>query len=307
MARQTDDPKRLLSAFAAHLADVRNLSPHTVAAYRRDVRLFVAATPDAALASAFSFRSLRRYLSSLRVAGLQARTISRKASALRAFGDYLVDRGLLEENPARGLSAPKVRRSLPANLTQEEMRALFALDDLVPGRDRALLEVLYGGGLRVSELVALTVGDVDPDGGVVRVQGKGRRERIVPLGRSALDALGERLSARRDVPLFAGRSGRPLSTRTVQRVAARWLGRVSARAGLSPHALRHTFATHLLERGADLRAVQELLGHRALTSTEVYTHLSVERLRRTYDRAHPRGDGGRRAGDAARHDDKRNG
>lgn len=300
MDGQAHDLQRLLSGFVAELADVRNLSPHTVAAYRRDVQAFVASVPaDAPLDEAFGFRTLRRYLSSRRAAGQTPRTLSRKASALRAFGDYLVDRGFLKQNAARELSTPRVRRHLPPNLTQAEISALFSLEELPQGRDRALLEVLYGAGLRVSELVGLTCGDVNAATGLVRVRGKGGRERIVPLGAAALDALTHVTAGRAArEPVFPGRSGRPLATRTVQRVVSRWLGRVSARAGLSPHALRHSFATHLLERGADLRSVQELLGHQALTSTEVYTHLSVERLRRTYDRAHPRGSdpgAGRRA------------
>lgn len=279
--------------FLAELRDVRNLSAHTVAAYERDVRGFVSGLPEGAGVAAFDYPSLRRHLAGLRAKGRAPRTIARAAAALRTFGDYLADRGFRSDNPARLVATPRVRRSLPVHLTQGEADALFADPDLTP-RDRALLEVLYGAGLRLSEIVSLRLSDVNWSEGLLRVRGKGRRERLSPLGRRALEAVKAYLDAdERHVgdtgPVFVGRRGRPIGRRTVQVVVSRWLGRVSAARRLSPHTLRHSFATHLLERGADLRSVQELLGHRALTSTEVYTHLTVERLRKTYDRTHPRG------------------
>jgi integrase/recombinase XerC len=284
----------------AELRDVRNLSPHTVAAYRRDVSAFLGPEPtegDPVPEPAFSFADLRRHLSSLRSSGLGARTVTRKVAALRAFGDYLVDHDLLDENPARALTTPRIRPGLPVTLSQGEVERLFADGMPLGARDRAILEVLYTGGLRLAELVGLDLQDVDLRGRMMRVLGKGGRERLCPLGPAAETALRgylrdpDRPKSREPgtEPVFLGPGGRRLSRRTVQRVVGRWLSRVSAETHLSPHVLRHTFATHLLERGADLRSVQELLGHKALTSTQIYTHLTVERLRKSYDRAHPRG------------------
>ncbi len=300
--------------FVSQLRDIRDLSPHTVAAYRRDVRGFIAAQAEAdPEVTAFSFVALRRYVASLRVAGHRPRTIARKIAALRSFGDYLVDREILDDNPARELSRPKADRRLPVHLTQAEAARLFEPDRMESDRDRAILETFYASGVRLSELVGMNVADVDWRAGVVHVRGKGSTERLAPLGRAAIDALRTYLASPerpapanlRDEPVFVGRGGRRLSRRTVQNVATRLLRQVSAQTRLSPHTLRHTFATHLLERGADLRAVQELLGHRALTSTQVYTHLTVERLRRSYDRAHPRAEASaaaRRRPRSRRHD-----
>jgi len=293
--------RRLLAAFVADLRDVRNLSPNTVAAYRRDVDAYLGS--DAGdeggdpVGRGFTYPELRRYLAGLRGRGLGARTVSRKVAALRAFGDYLLDHELLDENPARALVTPKVRAGLPVAISQRDVARLFEGSLPLGSRDRAILELLYASGIRLAELVALDVADLDLRGRRVRVMGKGARERLAPLGRAAEAAVRaylrdpERPPNREtgEEPLFLGPRGRRLSRRTVQRVVTRWLSEVSAETRLSPHVLRHTFATHLLERGADLRSVQELLGHKALTSTQIYTHLTVERLRKSYDRAHPRG------------------
>ena len=300
MAFGADDLRRALNGFVVELRDVRNLSIHTVAAYRRDVDQFLRSMGEAD--EGLEFRALRRHLSGLRAAGREPRTVARKLAALRAFGDYLVDRGLIDANPARHLRAPRTPRRLPVHLTQEEVRSLLDRGDMSV-RDRSILELFYGAGLRLSELVGLNLDDVDFRGEVVLVRGKGARERLAPTGATAMRALRRYLGSEERAlpampvtpePIFTGRRGNRISRRTVQRVVTEWLREVSAHTRLSPHTLRHSFATHLLERGADLRAVQELLGHRALTSTEVYTHLTIERLRRTYDRSHPRGgaDGG---------------
>ena len=192
---------------------------------------------------------------------------------------------------------PRLPRRLPRTLAPEGLGA--ALDrvptaDAAGRRDRALLEIAYSSGLRVSELTGLNRGDVDRAGSLLRVRGKGRRERIVPIGAGALAALdryldGEgRVTGRADEPVFTGRPGLRLSNRTVQRVVRARLAQVAGGLGVTPHALRHSFASHLLDRGADLRAIQELLGHRSLASTQVYTHVSAARLRRAYEQAHPR-------------------
>jgi integrase/recombinase XerC len=204
---------------------------------------------------------------------------------------------VIPRDPARGLPTPRLPKRLPRTLPATELgRALDRLagDDPASRRDRALLELAYSAGLRLSELVGLNRGDVDAAGGVLRVRGKGRRERVVPAGRAALAALeryltGEgRARGRGDEPVFVNARGLRLSGRTVQRTVQRRLGQVAAGLGVSPHALRHSFATHLLDRGADLRAIQELLGHRSLATTQVYTHVSRSRLRKAYEQAHPR-------------------
>jgi len=267
--------------------------------YRRDITEFVNGLPeDLSPEEGMTFQALRRHMSSLRVSGQQARTLARKAAALRAFGDHLVEREYCKANPARELSTPRQGRRLPVHLTQKEVARLFDTLSDAKERDRAILEVLYGGGLRLAELVGMNLEDIDLREGTVLVRGKGRKERIAPLGGPAIAALRAYLAspdrptpplAAQPEPVFTGRGGRRLSRRTVQNIVRRWLRSVSDHVHLSPHTLRHSFATHLLERGADLRSVQELLGHRSLTSTEIYTHMTVDRLRRTYDRSHPRG------------------
>jgi integrase/recombinase XerC len=202
---------------------------------------------------------------------------------------------VIERDPARALAFPRIGRRLPRTLPAEDLkRALDRLiqPDAATSRDRALLELAYSAGLRLSELVGLNRGDVDRRAGLLRVRGKGRRERIVPAGRTALGALDHYLAARpagrADEPVFLGAGARRLSGRTVQRVVRRRLGEIAGGLGVTPHALRHSFATHLLDRGADLRAIQELLGHRSLATTQIYTHVSASRLRKAYEQAHPR-------------------
>ena len=205
---------------------------------------------------------------------------------------------MIERDPARSLAFPRLPkrlpRTLPANDLKQALDRLAAADDRAAPRDRALLELAYSSGLRLSELVGLNRGDVDRGAGLVRVRGKGRRERIVPVGDGALRALDGYLAAapagaaRRDEPVFVGPSGARLSGRTVQRVVRRRLADVARGLGVTPHALRHSFASHMLDRGADLRAIQEMLGHRSLATTQVYTHVSRSRLLKAYEQAHPR-------------------
>jgi integrase/recombinase XerC len=299
----------LLDDFLAHLSGERNCSPRTIEAYGRDLRQYArflarhwnVSSPDPARADALA---LRGFLGDLaRKGGVAAggrpagrRTLGRKLAAVRAYYRYGVKVGAWPANPARRLSTPRAPRRLPRVLSAEELGReldrVASSDAPSAARDGAVLEALYGGGLRVSELAGLAWDDLDLDAGTVRVLGKGRRERRVPLGRRAVEALLRHRAAAPGAgsdPVFGGRAaGRRLSVRQLQRLVGRALARLAEGGSISPHALRHSFATHLLDAGADLTAVQELLGHASLSTTQVYTHVSRAHLRRAYDRAHPR-------------------
>lgn len=287
--------ERFLSEFAAQ----RRGSPHTLAAYRRDVTrvLDLAAGAGRPVApSDWTRELLERGLHDLYRTHHSAASAARALAAWRSFSRFCLRRGVVARDPARALAFPRLPKRLPRTLPSHDLAAaldrLAAADDRAAPRDRALLELAYSSGLRLSELVGLNRGDVDRGAALVRVRGKGRRERVVPVGEGALNALERYLAgagaARGDEPVFRGPSGARLSGRTVQRVVQRRLSEVAHGLGVTPHALRHSFASHLLDRGADLRAIQELLGHRSLTSTQVYTHVSKARLRKAYEQAHPR-------------------
>lgn len=294
--------REALERFLEEFATQRRGSPHTLNAYRRDVArvLDLAAGPGQPVAPALWTRELlEKAQRELYRTHHAAASAARALAAWRSFSKFCVRRGILAQDPARGLAFPRLPRRLPRTLPSLDLAA--ALDRLGAGgddgaavRDRAILEVLYSSGLRLSELVGLNFGDLHREGGLLRVRGKGRRERVVPIGDTALAALDAHLAqagrAREaaDRPVFANARGLRLSGRTVQRVTARRLGQIAAGLGVSPHALRHSFASHLLDRGADLRAIQELLGHRSLASTQVYTHVSAARLQKAYRQAHPR-------------------
>jgi len=306
--------REALERFLGELAAQRRASPHTLAAYRRDVTrvLDLALGPGKPVDAALWTRELLEHAQrDLFRRGLAPASAGRALAAWRSFSRFLVRRGLIERDPARALAFPRVPkrlpRTLPAGGLGPALDRLGAADDSAALRDRALLEIAYSSGLRLAELVGLNRGDLDRPGSLVRVRGKGRRERIVPVGAGAMAALDAYLAAadararavhrglasppetpRADAPVFTGPAGRRLSGRTVQRVVQRRLGEVAGGMGVSPHALRHSFASHLLDRGADLRAIQELLGHRSLSSTQIYTHVSKSRLRRAYQQAHPR-------------------
>lgn len=241
---------------------------------------------------------IRSYLSHLQQKGIRKSSIARKLAALRTFFKFLQREGILKSNAARLVATPKQEHRLPVFLSVDDA---FALMEAAPGekeaglRNRAVLETFYSTGIRLSELVMLDVNDLSPDEGLVRVQGKGRKERIVPIGSKALAAIESYLAAvpfrqfhedRR--PLFLNRFGKRLTTRTVGRIVYRAASRLPKAPRVTPHALRHSFATHLLDGGADLRAIQELLGHAQLSTTQRYTHMTVDKLTEVYDRAHPR-------------------
>ncbi len=282
-----------VTRYLSRLEAERGLSPHTIAAYRRDLDQFFTFCDRAGSRALdqVTRRVVRRFLSQLSTRRYAKRTIARKASAVRAFFGDAVRRGALAANPAEGISPPKRPRTLPKALPAGGLEAL--LDSLPTStplelRDKALLEVLYASGVRVAELAAMTVHDVRADE-YIRVLGKGARERVAPLGAAARDALHAYLARGRDElarpdagnALWVGARGGKLDARGIRRV-------VKQRMGTFPHALRHSFATHLLEGGADLRTVQELLGHIELGTTQLYTSVSRRHLRATYERSHPR-------------------
>jgi integrase/recombinase XerC len=293
----------------AHVADEflrasaaeRDLSPHTVAAYRSDLSAFGewAGRSQCQTVDHVDARLMRRYMAFLSERRYARRTIARKASAVRAMLTWAVSRNLLQTNPASDVAAPKLDKPLPKVMRQADAIRLMDLppDDEPMGlRDRAVLELLYASGLRVSELCGLDVDDVDLRAGVVQVTGKGRKQRRIPFGQPANDAIRRYVSdarlalmdGRNSTPaLFLNGRGRRLGPRSVRAMITKYL-RSEGGTPISPHTLRHSFATHLLDGGADLRAVQELLGHESLSTTQIYTHVSTERLRAVYEQSHPR-------------------
>ncbi len=280
--------------YLRRLGAERHLSPHTTDAYRRDLSQFFHFADRLGCASIgdVTRTTARRYLANLATRNLGRRSVARKASAIRAFYRDALRRELIATNPLDALAVPRRPRTLPKAVSKSVVTR--QLDEMEPGadpiriRDRAILEVLYGTGLRVSELVSMTTASTERDG-FVRVTGKGKKERVVPLGDPARVALAEYLKNSRPrlagpsagIFLWVGARGGPLGARAVRRVVTRYFGTF-------PHALRHSFATHMLEGGADLRVVQELLGHNDLSTTQIYTSISNEHLKGTYERSHPR-------------------
>lgn len=290
--------QQLIDRFLRHLTLERNLSVHTCAAYRRDLEAFRAFVEQADDGQAGIDRIdhllLRRYLAQLHRSHKKS-SIARKLAAIRSFFRYLVREGVVEASPGEMVGTPRQEKYLPKTLSVDEV---FALLDSQTGatplqlRDRALFELIYSCGLRVGEVTGLDVASVDADQALVRVLGKGRKERLVPVGRKALAALQDYLETRpavgREEPLFLNHRGGRLTPRSVQRHLKSYLLRAGVLRDASPHSLRHSFATHLLDGGADLRAIQELLGHASLSTTQKYTQVSVDQLTRVYDQAHPR-------------------
>jgi integrase/recombinase XerC len=296
-------PSSLAARFLHHLSAHRGFSPETVRAYRKDLDHFLGflGGEGPVAEGQVGVSTLRRYLGAMADAGLCRQTAARRLSCLRTFYRFLLREGVVEKSPVAALRTPKPERRLPAVLDEPEAAALVEAPAAggVPGtRDHALLECLYGAGLRVSELAHLDLPDVDLEEGVAHVRsGKGRKDRVAPLGRRAVDAIRAHLPERerrlrelgRASPaLFLNKDGRRLDVRSVRRRLRRWLPQAGIAKPVSPHTLRHSFATHLLNRGADLRSVQELLGHAHLVTTQVYTHVSTQRLKDVYDRTHPR-------------------
>lgn len=327
-----------IAKFLEYLRTVRNASPHTITNYAKDLEQFHAfltppgtSTPPLA---GINHQIIREYIAHLHSTGLEKSSIARKLAALRSFFKYCVREGVLKENPARLVPTPKLPKRVPSVLSAEEMsgfldqlagmqnpgaarkgkkkgndiatqmptNALLKLEDgLLLRRDRAILELLYAAGLRVSELTGLNLVDVDQKDRVVRVIGKGRKERIVPYGAKAAEALALYWPQREKLlyensgqvggthpeAVFLNYMGRRLTQRSVGRIVKKYVKLVNINWDLHPHSLRHAFATHLLADGADLRAIQELLGHQSLSTTQKYTHASIRQLMEIYDKAHP--------------------
>jgi len=293
-------PEELVDRFLGHLSVERGVSPHTVRAYSGDLARYLEWAERAGVDPIkLGHRELRRYLAELDRARYARRTIARRLSSVRAFFAYLVTEGLTDSDPASVLSAPKIPARLPRLVPSDDLSALLDAppDDSAIGiRDRAVLELLYACGLRVSELSGLDLAGLDLSGGHVTVMGKGAKERIVPIHPAATARLRAYLAdarphlARPDSPesVFLSSRGNRLSADAVRKLFKHYVAQVGAAGSLSPHAIRHTFATHMLESGADLRTVQELLGHVALSSTQIYTHLSMKRLQDVHRVSHPR-------------------
>ena len=304
-----------LQPFLDYLRLNRNLSRHTVRAYESDLSQFfefaAALLGREPRVEDFDHRLVRDYLAETYERRQASSSSARKLAAVRTFARYLRREGLLEHDPGTLVSAPKVERRMPPHMAVDEMGALLAAPDAATPlglRDRAILELFYASGLRLSELVGLDLEDVNLPGRMVRVLGKGGKERIVPFNPPAAAAIREYLPARRGLvlraprdaasargrarrmgdPLFVNYRGGRLSSRSVARMVRRCVTQVGAQRSISPHALRHSFATHLLERGADLRAIQELLGHARITTTQRYTHVSAAQITELYRKTHPR-------------------
>ena len=284
-----------LEDFLDYLTLERGLSPHTVAAYRRDVAAHLAwlGEQGCAALAVVDEAAVVRYLETLRRQGQAPASRMRKLSALRSFYRYHHRERNLGLDPTANMESPALGRRLPATLTLDEVERLLAAPD--PSRpegvrDRAMLELMYASGLRVSELLGLERHHVNLQVGFLRCMGKGSKERIVPVGEKAREALASYLAGRADTSphLFVGRRDRPLSRVGFWKLVKRYAVRAGIHAHVSPHVLRHSFATHLLERGADLRAIQEMLGHASITTTQVYTHVSTDHLREVYQGTHPR-------------------
>ncbi|MBK8339116.1 MAG: tyrosine-type recombinase/integrase [Flavobacteriales bacterium] len=296
----------LTERFLDHLAYEKRCSPHTQTAYRRDLAQFSEHlqkhTGQPALGSADA-RAVRGWVMNLLDGGMAARSVNRKLSALRAFYKFARTVGAVSADPTELIDPPKTPGRLPEFIPEREVERMFAsVAEGIPASDpleRLVLELFYGTGIRLAELVGLELNAVDLHRRTIRVLGKRNKERIIPIGEGLSDAIAFYLSVRPvwmrtaagAEPLLLGRTGKPLARRSVQRLVARALGRVTTRTKRSPHVLRHTFATHMLEHGADLNAVKELLGHAGLAATQVYTHNTVEKLRKVHAQAHPRGGG----------------
>ena len=294
-----------IARFLQYLRVERNASAYTIKSYREDLTALVEYMTEAfggqcPEPAGLGSLELRGYVAALHEAGYAKTTIARRLASLRSFFKFGQREGWIKANPAKPLRNPRKGRSLPHFLSAEDIGRLLGAppaNDPMGLRDRAILETMYSAGLRVSETVGLNRGDMDLPAGILRVRGKGRRERLAPIGSYAVQAMKKWLAVCRlhprepagaDAPAFVNRFGRRLTTRSVARMLEKYLQLTSLDTRTTPHSLRHSFATHLLDRGADIRSVQELLGHKSLVTTQIYTHVGTAALRAIYEKAHPR-------------------
>lgn len=293
-----------VAQFLLHLANERNAAALTVKAYREDLFSLMEYFSDSLgrlpEPSEITPQDLRGYVAALHHAEFAKSSISRRLASLRTFFKFAQREGLVTVNPAKPLRNPRKDRQLPHFLSSDEIQSLLLapkVAEVMGRRDRAILETMYSAGLRVAEVVAINEGDLDFEEGVARIRGKGRKERLAPLGSYAILAIREWLKERhvgakeskgKEGPIFVNRFGNRLTTRSVARMLEKHIAQAGLDNRTTPHTLRHSFATHLLDRGADIRSVQELLGHKSLVTTQIYTHLSVANLKAAYERAHPR-------------------
>lgn len=293
--------REVIDEFLTHLSDERQLSRHTVNGYRRDLTLLDDFLEQELQWPQVSSHHLRSYISSGHRAGKSGRTLQRCLSACRTFFNYLAREGLVSANPAMEFSAPRSNPRLPATVDTDQISHLLAIDrsDWHSLRDRAMLELFYSSGLRLSELVGSDIQDISFSDATIRVRGKGLKERVLPVGSKAIEALTTWLGERSNLPtkksrdvddtaLFLSERGTRISPRSVQERVKQWCLRLGINTRVHPHTLRHSFASHLLESSQDLRAVQELLGHADIATTQIYTHLDFQHLAKIYDASHPR-------------------
>lgn len=291
---------RELESFIAHLKHERNASPHTIASYKRDLLQFAQYLEERGVGiKGVDNISLRGFLTVLYERGEKKSTVGRKLAAIRSFFQFCVRKGWMEDNPAKVVSTPKQDKPVPSFLSEEEMKEFLDLprtNKPLDLRDVAMLELLYATGIRVSELVGINLEDLKFTERLVRIRGKGKKERLVPFGSKAEESLRVYLRVRSKInkgqieekPLFLNYRGKKISSRSVERTVDKYILRSALSRKISPHSLRHSFASHLLSRGADLRVIQELLGHESLATTQKYTHLDIKHLLEVYRKSHPR-------------------
>jgi len=284
--------QRYIGKFLRFLEIEKNYSAHTLLNYKLDLEDFQRFIADKPI-EGVDYLALRKYLAQLKERNLVTRTINRRLSCLRSFFRFLMREGLLKDNPILILSSPRQEKHLPSFLSEEEVSRLIdavAQNDERSLRDKAILETFYSTGMRISEVSSLDKDDIDFISGTVKVMGKGKKERMVPIGEKALSAIRKYLETRKtdSQAVFLNKNKGRISSRGIRDIVSKHLRYAGLKTGVSAHTLRHSFATHMLNRGADLRSVQELLGHANLSTTQIYTHLTTERLKSVYDKAHPR-------------------
>jgi integrase/recombinase XerC len=287
-----------LDRFLDYLTHERRLSPHTLESYARDLKAACHWLSEHAIDdwTTLTQNQVRHYIAQRHRQGMSPKSLHRELSSLRALFHYLIRENLAQANPALGVRAPKVKRKLPVTLDADQMGQLLDIDatDTLALRDRAIMELFYSSGLRLAELIALDINKIDLREQMVEVTGKGNKTRLVPLGTQARDAIQRWLGVRHELAagdetaLFVGIRGKRISRSTIHKQLHEWAVRQGAPRNIHPHLLRHSFATHLLESSGDLRAVQELLGHANISTTQIYTHLDFQHLADVYDKAHPR-------------------